>query len=517
MLAALGLACNADAQEVAPSPPPVPAPPAPAPANSSKAETASDRRERALQDAEQALRKSMMPRPIERARFMSLLAAIDPALAQRQDLVDAHASYSDGLERQNESTSRQILRLLPAAFSYDAARESFEPRATPELVALLGLRDKAQRNVAIAERKLLDAVEAATPGERKARLARALLDLRIEQAPKSAVLPSTRVTLFDVLAKIAISAEKRASLDDSLTAYATALAKSLSERTALLRTGESTRAITEVAAGTLWRYAPAEITSAVEKQLAELEDREFASELTLRTVHFDALARIRPRLDPKDGRRLVELWQQMLHPSLFDDERLLGRVVEQSIAHPAFTADADTALLDVLETSYQRLEPLSRRLCEDADLILPRLAVATTEAMHADIDARLALIKTQHRRREIIKEALQRVRGMLGDADAEMTARVEDAIASVDSLDRADSFEEKALAARAQSLADAPAPGASRPTDESAKPADTPKSGAGAGNGAPAAGGAGKDAARDADQAPRNGRGSRGSRRNNDN
>jgi uncharacterized protein (DUF2267 family) len=307
-----------------------------------------------------------------------------------------------------------------------------------------------------------------------------------------------------VLPKITIAAEKRAALDDWLTPYATALAKSLSERAALMRTNDSARAITEVTAGTLWRYAPAEITSAVEKQLAELDDREFASELSLRTVHFDALARIRPRLDPKDGRRLVELWQQMLHPSLFDDERLLSRVVEQSIAHPAFTADADTALIDVLETSYQRLEPLSRKLCEDADLILPRLAVATPEAMHAEIDARLALIKTQHRRREIIKEALQRVRGMLGDADAEMTARVEDAIASVDSLDRADSFEEKSLAARAQSLADAPAPAATRTPDESAKPTDAAKPGAGAANGTTAAGGASKDSARDADQAPRN-------------
>ena len=126
-------------------------------------------------------------------------------------------------------------------------------------------------------------------------------------------------------------------------------------------------------------------------RLAALDDQAFATELAIRDIHFDALVRIRARLQPRDGRRLVELWQRAVHPELFEDERMLARMVEDTLAHPSFTADQDAALLDALETSYQRLEPLSRAACEAADLVLPRLAGGGMSAMAAEIDARIAV------------------------------------------------------------------------------------------------------------------------------
>ncbi len=483
-----------------------PAAPSAQPSTAPKSESASERRERAMRDAQEALRKSSVPKPIEHGRFSAFLAAIDPALPMNAGILEAYAAYSDSIEKQNESSVRQIVRLLPAAYTYDAARESFETRATPELVALLALRDKVQRSVAIAERKLLDAVEAAVPSERKPQYARALLALRSEQAPKSAILASTRVSLLDVLPRVKLSPEKALDIEATITPYATALAKALADRSQIVKANESARAIAEVAAGTLWRFAPEEISGSVERQLVSLDERDFASELTVRDAHFEALERLRTRLDARDGRRLVELWQQLLHPSLFEDERLLARIVEETLAHPAFTPDHDTALIDAVETGYQRLEPLSRKLCENADLVLPRLESMTQEAMLAEIEARLAIIGTQHRRREIIKEILQRVRGMIGDADAAMAVRIEDAIGSIDSLERADSFEERSLTARAGALAEVPSAPAPKPNEAAgaAEKQQTP----GAAPPTP------PKMTPSADEPSRNGRGGRGSRRN---
>ena len=483
-----------------------PAAPSAQPSTAPKSESASERRERAMRDAQEALRKSSVPKPIEHGRFSAFLAAIDPALPMNAGILEAYAAYSDSIEKQNESSVRQIVRLLPAAYTYDAARESFETRATPELVALLALRDKVQRSVAIAERKLLDAVEAAVPSERKPQYARALLALRSEQAPKSAILASTRVSLLDVLPRVKLSPEKALDIEATITPYATALAKALADRSQIVKANESARAIAEVAAGTLWRFAPEEISGSVERQLVSLDERDFASELTVRDAHFEALERLRTRLDARDGRRLVELWQQLLHPSLFEDERLLARIVEETLAHPAFTPDHDTALIDAVETGYQRLEPLSRKLCENADLVLPRLESMTQEAMLAEIEARFAIIGTQHRRREIIKEILQRVRGMIGDADAAMAVRIEDAIGSIDSLERADSFEERSLTARAGALAEVPSAPAPKPNEAAgaAEKQQTP----GAAPPTP------PKMTPSADEPSRNGRGGRGSRRN---
>jgi len=509
LLAALASVPSLHAQDdaaQAPAPAPSAQPSATPSSATQKAESASERRELAMRDAQESLQKSSVPKPIERARFAAFLAAIDPALPMNAGILEAYAAYSDSIEKQNESSVRQIVRLLPAAYTYDAARESFEPRATPELVALLALRDKVQRSVTIAERKLFDSVEAAVPSERKPQYARALLALRSEQAPKSAILASTRVSLLDVLPRVKLSPEKALDIEATITPYATTLAKALADRSQIVRANESARAIAEVAAGTLWRFAPEEISGSVDRQLVALDERDFASELAVRDAHFEALGRLRIRLDARDGRRLVELWQQLLHPSLFEDERILARIVEETLAHPAFTPDHDSALIDAVETGYQRLEPLSRKLCENADLVLPRLESMTQEAMLAEIEARLAIIETQHRRREIIKEILQRVRGMIGDADAAMAVRIEDAIGSIDSLERADSFEERSLTARAGALAEAPSAPAPKP---SAAPGITePQQAPGA---APPAQ---PKTAPSADEPTRNGRGSRGSRRN---
>ncbi|MFM2163783.1 MAG: hypothetical protein RL325_220 [Planctomycetota bacterium] len=521
--------------EIAAVPPqlPTPAPPAtePAPRTGSgpakadvpvpspQAESLVDRRERLRASAEDALRQSVVPKPLSRERFVSLLTASDPSLLASTALLEAHSTYQSAIDRQNDAASRQILRLLPAAYTFDAARESFDPRPTPELVALLALRDKSIRNIRAAERRLLDAIDSEVPATARAAYARALLAWRIEEMPRDALLPSTRASLLEVLPKVRVDAATLAAIEPFVTDYARALATAVQDRTRVLADADTARAITETSAGTLWRYAPEAIAREVERSLAELDDREFATEIAIRTIHFDAVSRLRSRMQPRDGRLFVELWQRTLHPSLFEDERLLSRMVEEALAHPGFSPDQSTALLDALESIYQRLEPLSRKACESADLVLPRLVERTPASMTAEIDARLDLIEVQQKRRAIVKEALIRIRGMLGDADPAQSARVDDAIASIDSLGRADAFDQKSLIARRAALG-AGEPNA--PAGESARSAVTtdPSATAGPGSPAPPRESTSDEAADDSEQdratgdrSARNGRSGRGARR----
>ncbi len=429
----------------------------PAPPAEVAPQTATQRRERARVAAEDALRKLMIPPPMSLGRLNAFLGGIAPSMAGSEPLAQAHSLYRETIEKQNETATRQILRLLPAAFNFDSTNEVFEPRATPELIALLALRDKSTRQSMAAERTLLEAIEGATPDDLKSRYARSLLAWRFDQLPSNALLPSTRVTLFELLGQVALDSATLATLDPIFAEYSRTLAQSFAQRARLIQNTDSARAIVETTAGMLWRFAPAETAASVESELAALEDRDFANELEIRAVQFDLVDRVRSRLQPRDGRKLVELWQRTLHPELFEDERLLGKMVEESLALPSFSPDHDTALLDALETSYQRLEPLSRRACEAADLVLPRLVTRTRASMVSEIDARIAVLEAQHKRRAIVKDMLQRIRTMVGDADLAATARIDDAIATTDSLERADAFEHRSLAARLDALADEPA------------------------------------------------------------
>ncbi|MEI7877652.1 MAG: hypothetical protein WCI96_06945, partial [Planctomycetota bacterium] len=71
-------------------------------------ESTADRRDRARTNAEDALRKSLIPRPMERPRFVTFLGSIDAPLAANAQLLDAHSLYATSLEKQNETAARQI-------------------------------------------------------------------------------------------------------------------------------------------------------------------------------------------------------------------------------------------------------------------------------------------------------------------------------------------------------------------------------------------------------------------------
>lgn len=321
-IAVSGTGHASTAQQSPPSVAPQPASTAPD-AVPTPRESAIARRARAREDAEQALRRSIVPRPIDKTKFTALLTAASPALAASAELMQAHAGYLEAIEKQNESALRQMMRMLPAAFRYNAATLEYEPRSTPELVALLALREKAERNATTAERKLLDAVESALPAERRIAYSKALLALRLERMQGDARLPSTSITLIELIPDARLGAETEAVLDEQLGAYAQSLERAIRARGELLQQNASARAMTETIAGALWRYAPETIAAETERKLDQLDDLDFASELAIRDLHFDALKRLRARVGPKEGRRLVELWQRALHPELFDDERLL--------------------------------------------------------------------------------------------------------------------------------------------------------------------------------------------------
>lgn len=416
------------------------------------ADSIADRRDRNRAAAEEALARSAVPSPMDEARFLRLLRETDATLESNRELLEGHARYLGSIERQTRTAARQIQRLLAASYRFDAAREAFVPRPTPELIALLSLRDRSLRTIESEEQTLLDAVSGAVDAAHRPAFARALLAWRLEQLPTENRLPSTRITVLDGLARVRLDEATAAAIEPVVTEYATALAKAFAERSRRVAESEAARAITETTAGLLWRYAPEDSRAAIETSLAAIDDAEFATEVAIRDIQFNAVEKLRTRLQPRDGRRLVESWQRAMHPELFDDERLLSRIVEETLAHPAFDDDQDTALLDALESCYQRLEPLSRAACEAADLVVPRALTGGPDAMVAEIDARLAVIDAQLKRRGPIRDAMQRARIMLGDSDAELTGRIEDAIYTIDSLNRADQFDQRALAARRDAI-----------------------------------------------------------------
>ena len=436
------------------SPEAAPAPNAAPPTDSSRnigatatSPRASETLEQSRVDAELALRRLVIPEPISPERFAAMLAATDPALVSNKDVAAQFALYRATFERLADDPGRRILQLLPAAYNFDGGRGVFEPRPTPTLVELLSLRDSAARTATDAEKALFRAVTLATPVEGRAKLGFeriAEINLRL---PRAGLLPSTALSMREILDRARLSEASRAVIQSTLLSYVDVLTALSMDRARVLQESDAARAEIESAAGILWRYGAAERVAEIDAQLEAIDDREFASEIAIRDAHLVLLRRLRAVLPRPEGRRVVEQWQRTVHPELFDDERILAQLVESVVARTELSADTQSAVLDALDATYARLEPLSDAASLVADRILPRLVERSNNSARTEIAARLDLLELQRKRRILVKDALARIRGIAGSASAETLARFEDLAQTIAALERADRAERAALEA----------------------------------------------------------------------
>ena len=432
--------------------------------------------EQSRAEAELALRRSVIPEPIPPERFAAILAATDSTLVANKDVAEQYAIYRAVFARIAEDPGRRILQILPAAYNFDGGRGVFDPRPTPTLVELFALRDAAARTAAEAEKVLFRAVTLATPMEGRAKLGFERIAEVNARLPRVGLLPSTTLSMREIIDRARLSEASRAVIQSTLLSYVEVLTALSLERARILQEGDAARAGIESAAGILWRYGATERVAEIDAQLEAIDDIAFASELAIRDAHLVLLRRLRAALPRPEGRRVIEQWQRAVHPELFDDERILSQLVESVVARSELSADTQTAVLDALDGTYTRLEPLSDAASLAADRILPRLVERSNSAARAEIAARLDLLELQRKRRILVKDAIARIRGIAGNAPAETLARFEDLAQTIAALERADRAERAALEAldaevAAKSDDEAIAPASSNDsTTSSAKP-----------------------------------------------
>lgn len=485
--------------------------------------SAVDTRESARRDAERRLRQAAIPIPMTKERFAAILGSIDPALAGRDDLASDFATYATQAASLAEAAAARIAGRLAAAYVFDAVRETYFPRPNPELVEVLSVRNRCLAQLATLERSLFRTIQLAAAPERRLRIAEAQLgwlDERLGENGKDGLLPSTKLTLLEIVGRSALSPESTAAVEPTLVAHAEKLIALREARLAALRDGELGRARIESEAGTLWRYGPANSVTTTDAMLAAIEDGEFRTETAIRDLHFETLRRLRGQLPSDAGRRVVEQWQRSVHPGLFDDERIVATIVRTLIAlpptDPAGDAASDEVLLDLVETAYRRLEPLGRDVAKAADGILPRLVDRSTAGRIAEIEARLEVLAIQAKRRSVLREFVTRVQSGVPAEATDARAQVTLLAESLAALERADAFDRTSFTALADALRAAIEAG------EGAGAEMRPETPAGASNpqgtAAPEAGGAGEEGSssagnsrsqREGTPAGRNGRGSR--------
>lgn len=401
------------------------------------------------EERELAHRRRHMPEPMTAREIAAVGERLGLDPKGRARLAELVAEYETTWETLRERDARPLLVLLPASFSYDHQSQDMDPVHTPELLAFLRLRERHLETVAEIEDRLWRELEAITAVERLDGFRASRLDRKKTLHDRPARLPAAGVDLAELLPKAGIVPEEIASLAVPIAKYREELEKALRKRDRTLRELEMRQAEELVSLGPEWRAGRTETEAiAVDRQLSTYAVAVILADTELRDLNRTTLELMRKTLPPGSARKLVEAYQRLVHPALFEDERGFRRLVEAAIALPSGGEEASLASLELLAGIEDRLRPSGYAAVDMADGILATEGLPPADAALARILLEMKLQQTLAKRRTTIREAVNQLKLLLPSAPAEFLAKVDDASKTLEAQDRAGEFLLAGLATR---------------------------------------------------------------------
>lgn len=367
----------------------------------------------------------------------------------RTRLAEMATAYATSWEALREQDERAMLVLVPASFSYDHQSQDIDPVHTPELLVFLRLREKHRAAVDSIEDGFWDELETLTPIDRRGEwLARRLERTRtLHDHP--ARLPAAGIDIAELLPTAGLLPAEITSLSPEMADYREDLDRALRRRDRALRELELRQAEELVNLGPEWRAGRTDAEALeVDRQLATYAIATILADTELRDLNRATLESLRKVLMPVSSRKLVEAYQRLVHPSLFEDERSFRRLVESALAIPLGGEEASLAAVELLAGVEDRLRPSGYAAVDMADGILATEALPPGDAATARILLEIKLQQTLAKRRDAIRGSVNQLRDLLASGPPELLAKIDDAAKAVAAQDRAASFLIAGLASR---------------------------------------------------------------------
>ncbi len=434
----------AEVAESAPKPPAAAA----EPTDPKPSDPESVRKEKELE-----LRRRFLPEPLTQEELDEFARRLGLDAAAKELFDTARGRYLEASAKARDERGRELLRLLPAAFRFSSSDAAFQPVHTPELINALRLGEAIGADVVSAEealaRDLGQLADAAhRPSWRRLRAARAET---LYAAPVR--LPGARVNLLELLPKAGLATGELESLDLLLDRYTDRYVEMLRTRHRALRSNDLERSEALVALGPEWR-AGRTIPEAldVERELAEFDILEVRSDAGLRDLNAETIERIRKSLPPPAARRVLAAWQAIVHPEIFEEERLFRALMEEYLAIPSIEPEARNAAIDRLVALEDQLWPVGQQAIDLADSMVVAERLPPVDGTQVRIALEGQMHKLLTKRRKLVRDAI----GLLAPSvPAELTAaqdRLKDTLATLAAQDRASAFLVAELARRDEEL-----------------------------------------------------------------
>ncbi len=409
------------------------------------------------ENRERELREQFLPAATPIEEYHRLAKALGLS-EQDRAVLDEQIEFANTQRAEVEKKlGRSIATLLPAAFRYDARSNSFDPRYTPELVALHQQRDALLATLSGIEEPILKVLRNGSEPARRIPLEEFLLSRATARTPPATRIPGAAIDLRELISAIVPKLDPQSPLGVMTRKYAIELNTALDARCTALRAIQAERATLLVELGPEWKLTKSrDEASLIESELDLLDIKEAESEFSLRDLNARWVELLRKSFAQELGLRLPRLWIERTHPEIDEEERMLRKLVDVFTGSPLVTPQDASAMTEVLLSTIERLAPLTRAAANSSDRALA-LAMANDPAL---VEQRLRhqanTLAVQAKRRAVVRESVRTLDRILASEAISLRPQLEDAMQALTSLDRADAFTHDGLlnAAAAAGLAD---------------------------------------------------------------
>lgn len=402
------------------------APPA-LPASLSPASAAALAADAQRRETMRELTRQLFPEPITEAELDWWAVSLD--------LGPDAVAFARDLRARYESKVRGALvpeagAMVMASYDWSEDGTRLLPRWTPVHVSMVVRR--AQLVVALrdAEAQLARELVPIVPPERQ-RDARRLFFRRqfeVGAAPTAGTLASLDVV--SLIEECRLPETELAVIAPVLDAYVAELGPTMRARALSALDREVQEAQLLTALGPMWQAVVTdEDRQSIDEELAMLRADHDAASAPLRRLNRTTLLVVASQLSSRSAATVLDRLWLRVHPTQFEDERALVRLVMEAIEHPSATQSDRDGRINFVATLRTRLLPLGLEVAEIADLTAGSPLVVgggdsdSRAGAVARLETEIARLESLARRRTICLDAADGLESMLNAPESELRER----------------------------------------------------------------------------------------------
>ncbi|MBC24213.1 MAG: hypothetical protein CMJ32_09900 [Phycisphaerae bacterium] len=409
--------------------------------------------DRIRHDRRSQIQSELMPRRIQAPRISEWADVLNIDEEDRLRLNDAQSIYASKFRSIDSEQGRLIRNLWASSWQWNEIDETWNPVYTPVLIELMEASSTAHGEIGEIEQAFFRSLESTIDPEKHPEFLQLKYERERELLHGRALLRGADLDLLQLVKRVNDEPDFLARLDPLPSRYRRQVIEAMRVRIGNRTRIQMDRTRLLVELGPRWRLGtPRDQQDRVDEQLADLDAEFIEQDQPLRWLNQEFLASIKKRLLPEQAARLQALYNQEVHPDLYEDRLRFDQLGRKILDKCMIVADRE-AITMILEETDRKLARLAESAVELEDSKMSATgSIDEVDRAIVEIMIDLKVLEIMIRRRETCERAIGSIRGVIVGYGQELHDEIEDFLRSSRAANNANRFKLERLHQLRQNL-----------------------------------------------------------------